>query len=124
MTYQYQIDYGAGYEDVYPGLDVMTSHDESFASWLASIEAEGSARRARVLFAGQVVAERVFDCTVVESRTKPGGCTLYQVHCPGGEIIVEKQPGGALSGTARSGYIGDVDQARERAFEAVRGLKE
>jgi hypothetical protein len=70
----------------------------------------------------QVIMERVFDCVVVESRTQPGGSTRYLVHCPGGEVIVEEQAGGSLSGSARPGYVGDANQAEERAFEAVRAL--
>ena len=122
MGYQYQIDYGEGYEDVCPQRDVATNQEEGATAWLASLEAEGRARRARVVSGDQVIAERVFDCVVVESRTQPGGSTRHLVHCPGGEVIVEEQPGGALSGSARPGYVGDGDQAVERAFEAVRAL--
>ena len=122
MSYQYQIDYGAGYEDVFPGREVAARQEEGAAAWLAAVEGESSARRARVVSGGQVVAERVFDCVVVESRTQPGGSTRYLVHCPGGEVIVEEAPGGGLSGSARPGYVGDADQALERAFEAVRAL--
>ena len=122
MNYQYQVDYGAGYEDVYPRRNVAAGQEESAAAWLATVEAEGNARRARVLSDGQVIAERVFDCVVVESRTRPGGSARYLVHCPGGEVIVEEQAGGSLSGSARPGYVGDADQAAERAFEAVRAL--
>jgi hypothetical protein len=71
----------------------------------------------------QVIAERVFDCVVVESRTHPGGSTRYLVHCPGGEVIVEEQAGGGLSSSTRPGYVGDADRATERAFEAVRALR-
>ena len=42
---------------------------------------------------GQVIAERVFDCLVVVSRTRPGGSTLHVVHCPGGEVTVEVREG-------------------------------
>ena len=122
LSYQYQIDYGAGYEDMYPQLDVAAEQEEGAAAWLATVEAESNARRARVLSDGQVIAERIFDCVVVESRTQPGGSTRYLVHCPGGEVIVEEQAGGSLSGSARPGYAGDADQAAERAFEAVRAL--
>jgi hypothetical protein len=122
LNYQYQIDYGAGYEDVYPEREVVAQQEEGAAAWLAAVETEGSARRARVVSGGQVVAERVFDCVVVESRTRPGGSTRHLVHCPGGEFIVEEEPGGGLSGFARPGYVGDVEQTLERAFEAVRAL--
>lgn len=122
MSYQYQIDYGAGYEDAYPQRNIATDQEEGATAWLASVEAEGSARRARVLSGEQVIMERVFDCVVVESRTQPGGSTRYLVHCPGGEVIVEEQAGGSLSGSARPGYVGDANQAEERAFEAVRAL--
>ena len=122
MNYQYQIDYGAGYEDVYPEREVAAQQEEGAEAWLAAVEAEGSARRARVVSGGQVVAERVFDCVVVESRTQPGGSTRYLVHCPGGEISVEEGPDGAMSGSARPGYVGDAEQALERAFEAARAL--
>jgi hypothetical protein len=123
LSYQYQIDYGAGYEEVSAQLDVTADQEANLAAWLASVEAEGSARRARVVSGEQVIAERVFDCVVVESRTRPGGSTRYLVHCPGGEVIVEEQAGGGLSGSARPGYVGDAAQAAERAFEAVRALK-
>ena len=122
MNYQYQIDYGAGYEDIYPEREVTARQEEDAAAWLAAVEAEVSARRARVMSGGQVVAERVFDCVVVESRTQPDGRTRYLAHCPGGEVVVEEEPGGRLSGSARPGYVGDADQALERAFEAVRAL--
>lgn len=122
MKYQCQIDYGAGYEDVYPEREVAARQEEDAAAWLATVEAEGDARRARVLSGGQVIAERVFDCVVVESRVLPGGNTRYLVHCPGGEVAVEEEPGGGLSGSARSGYAGDADRALERAFAAVRAL--
>jgi hypothetical protein len=122
LNYQYQIDYGAGYEDVHPELEVAARQDEDAAAWLAAVEAEGGARRARVISGGQVIEERVFDCVVVESRTRPGGSTRHLVQCQGGEVIVEEEPGGGLSGSARSGYVGDTAQAVERAFEAVRAL--
>lgn len=122
MNYQYQIDYGAGYEDVYPEREVAARQEDGAAAWLSAVEAEGTARRARVLSGDQVVAERVFDCVVVESRAQPGGVTRHLAHCPGGEVVVEEDTGGGLSGSARSGYVGDADQALERAFEAVRAL--
>jgi hypothetical protein len=122
LSYQYQIDYGAGYEDVYPERVGAARQEEDAAAWLSAVEAEGGARRARVVSGSQVIAERVFDCVVVESRTRPNGSTRHLVHCPGGEVIVEQEPGGGLSGSARPGYVGDADQALEHAFEAVRAL--
>jgi hypothetical protein len=122
LNYQYQIDYGAGYEDVYPEREVAARQEEGAAAWLAAAEAEGGARRARVLSGGRVIEERVFDCVVVESRTRPGGSTLHVVHCPGGEVTVEEEQGGGLSGSARPGYVGDAAQALGRAIEAVRAL--
>ena len=120
MNYLYQVDYGDGYEDVTPD-DVMGQADAD--AWLAEVEREGGARRARVLSGGEVVAECDFGCTVVESRTQPGGVTRHLVHCAGGDVIVEEQPDGALSGAARGGYVGDADRALERAVEAVRALR-
>lgn len=122
MNYQYQIDYGAGYEEVYLDATGTTNQAEDPAAWLAAVEAEGRARRARVLLGGQDVAERVFECVVVESRTEPGGSTRHMVQCSGGEVSVYEQPDDSLSGSARPGYIGDADQALGRAFEAVRSL--
>ena len=107
---------------MYPEREVTARQEEGAAAWLAAVEAEGSARRARVVSDGQVIAERVFDCVVVESRIQLGGSTRYLVHCPGGEVIVKEEPGGGLSGSARPGYVGDANQALERAFEAVRAL--
>jgi hypothetical protein len=123
LSYQYQIDYGAGYEDVYPPQSATANQEESVEIWLASVEAEGSARRARVVSGEQLVMERVFDCVVVESRTQPGGSTRFIVHCPSGEVVVEEQTGGSLSGSVHPGFVGDANQARERAFEAVRALR-
>lgn len=122
LSYQYQIDYGDGYEDV-PARDAAATGREDAAAWLATVEREEVARRARVLSGGQVVEERDFGCAVVESRTRPGGTTRHLVHCSGGEVIVEEQPDGALSGAARAGYVGNTDRALERAFEAVRTLR-
>lgn len=48
MRYQYQIDYGNGYEDFYPHeADLTRTGEESSSAWLASVEAEGTAYRAR-----------------------------------------------------------------------------
>ena len=122
LSYQYQIDYGNGYEDVTP--DAAAGADEAGATaWLAEVEREGVASRARVLSDGEVVEERDFGCAVVESRTRPGGGTRHVVHCAGGDVVVEEQPGGTLSGAARPGYVGNTDRALERAFEAVRALR-
>lgn len=122
MSYQYQIDYGNGYEDVPPD-DSVGSGQADAATWLAGVEREGAARRARVLSGAQVVEERDFGCAVVESRTRPGGTTRHLVHCSGGDVVVEEQPDGTLSGAARAGYVGNADRALERAFEAVRALR-
>lgn len=122
-NYQYQVDYGSGYEDVFPEYDAAPNEEQLAAAWLATVEAEGGANRARVLSGGQVVAERVFDCAVVESRARPDGSIRYLVHCAGGEVVVYEGTDESLSGSARSGYVGDADQAVERALEAVRTLK-
>jgi hypothetical protein len=122
LSYQYQIDYGDGYEDV-PADDAVTPGGDDAAAWLATVEREGVARRARVLSGGRVVEERDFDCAVTESRTQTAGGTRHMVHCSGGDIVVEEQPDGTLSGTARTGYVGNADRAMERAFEAVRALR-
>lgn len=122
MSYQYQIDYGDGYEEVPPD-DSAGPGPAGAAAWLAEVEREGGARRARVLSGGEVVEERDFGCTVVESRTRPGGVTRHLVHCSGGDVIVEEQPDGTLSGAARAGYVGNTDRAVERALEAVRALR-
>ena len=122
-NYQYQVDYGSGYEDVFPEYDATSNQVQLVAAWLATVEVEGGAHRARVLSGGQVVAERVFDCAVVESRTRPDGSTRHLVQCAGGEVVVNEGADGSLSGSARSGYVGDADRAVERALEAVRLLK-
>ena len=122
MGYQYQIDYGNGYEDVPPD-DVVRADRAGASAWLAEVEREEDARRARVLSDGQVVEERDFGCTVIESRTQPSGSTRHVVHCAGGDVIVEEQPDGSLSGAARTGYVGNTDRALERAYEAVRALR-
>jgi len=120
MLYQYQVDYGAGYEDAsYGGT---ANQEENPVAWLAAIEAEGLARRARVLSGGQVIEERIFDSAVVQTRTQPDGSTQHVVQGPGGEITVDERADGSLSGSVRSGYIGDEDRALERAFEAVKKL--
>lgn len=122
MSYQYQIDYGNGYEDVLPD-DASGSGQADTAAWLAEVEREGVARRARAVSDGQVIEERDFGCAVVESRTQPRGTTRHLVHCSGGDVVIEEQPDGTLSGEARAGYVGDTDRALERAFEAVRALR-
>jgi hypothetical protein len=120
MLYQYQIDYGAGYEDAAYGGSA--NQEENPAAWLTAIEAEGVARRARVLSGDQVVEERIFDCVVVESRTQPDGSTRHLVQGAGGELTVDEHADGSLYGSARPGYVGDEERALERAFEAVRAL--
>ena len=122
MNCQYQIDYGNGYEDV-PTDDAVWADEAGAAAWLAEVEREGLARRARVMSGEQVVEERDFACAVVESRTQPGGTTRHLVHCAGGDLIVEEKPDGTLSGSARPGYVGNSDRALERAYEAVRALR-
>lgn len=122
LNYRYQIDYGNGYEDVTP--DAATTADEAgAAAWLAEVESEGGAHRARILAGEQVVEERDFGCTVVQSRTQPKGTTRHVVHCAGGDVVVEEQPDGTLSGETRAGYVGNPDRALERAYEAVRALR-
>jgi hypothetical protein len=123
LSHQYQIDYGNGYEDVPPGDVAGTAGPAAAAAGRAEVEREGDARRARVLSDGRVVEERDFGCVVVESRTRPGGSTRHVVHCAGGDILVEEQPDGTLSGASRPGYVGNADRALERAYEAVRTLK-
>ncbi len=123
VRYQYQIDYGNGYEDSYPHeADVMRAVEESPSAWLASIESEGTAYRARVMMNGEVIEERNFVCVIAQSRIEPNGSTQYTVQCPGGQTTVERQPGGELSGDVQSGYVGDTDLALQRAFDAVRKL--
>jgi hypothetical protein len=122
LSYRYQIDYGNGYADVTPD-DAVRADEAGAAAWLAEVEREGVARCARVLSGGQVVEERDFGCAVVESRTRPGGTTRHLVHCAGGDVVVEEQPDGTLSGAARPGYVGDTDRALEKAFDAVRALR-
>ena len=123
MSYQYQIDYGDGYEDVPSDDGAGPADAAAAAAWLAEVEREGDARRARVLSDGQVVEERDFGCVVVQSRTRPGGAMRHVLHCAGGDIVVEEQPDGTLSGASRPGYVGNADRALERAYEAVRTLK-
>ncbi len=71
--YNYQIDYGNGYENAYPDSSL---HDptcnnpdcsgcwdmDDYEVWFNAIEEYGGGRieRARVLFGGQVLEERVF----------------------------------------------------------------
>lgn len=93
--------------------------EENPAAWLVSVEAEGTAYRARVLRMGKVIEERNFVCVVVQSRVEPNGHTQYTVQCPGGNITVERQPGGEITGYAQPGYAGDIDTAMQRAFEVV-----
>jgi hypothetical protein len=62
--------------------------------------------------------------TVVQSRTRPDGQVFHVVVGPGGEINVKEESGGNLSGSIRSGYVGDEKRAVARAIEAVRELRE
>ncbi len=125
MLYQYQVDYGNGYEDAFPEGHVVTRRgEENPSAWLASLEAEGTAHRARVMMGSDVIEERNFVCVVSQSRVEPNGNTKYTVQCPGGNITVERQPGGELSGDAQSGYVGDIDPALQSAFDVVRKLAE
>ena len=73
MIYNYQIDYGSGYENVYPDNSL---HDPAckdsechgcwdtndYTIWLSYIDEydDGRIERARVLFGSQVIEERVF----------------------------------------------------------------
>jgi hypothetical protein len=73
MTYNYQVDYGDGYENAYPDSSL---HDPScsnpdcpgcwdmndFEVWFESIEDhdDGRIEKARVLFGNQVLEERDF----------------------------------------------------------------
>lgn len=62
MDYQYQVDRGNGYENVYPDYyGVTPDQTEDTDAWFASVEAEGVAERARILFGGSEVEERIFD---------------------------------------------------------------
>lgn len=124
MLYQYQVDYGNGYEDAFPEGQVVTrGGEENPTAWLASVEAEGTAYRARVMMGSEVIEERSFVCVVAQSRVEPNGNTQYTVQCPGGQVTVERQPGGGLSGSVQSGYVGDTDLAQQRAFEVVSKLR-
>ena len=58
MRYEYHVDYGDGYQEAYPeSREVMRNEAEEQSAWLASVEAEGRAHRARVLFGGEVILE-------------------------------------------------------------------
>ncbi len=71
MLYQHQVDYGDGYEDAFPEEQVVTrSSEENPAVWLASVEAEGTAYRARVMMGSEVIEERNFVC-VVAPQSRP-----------------------------------------------------
>jgi len=125
MQYQYQIDYGNGYEDVFlDEQETIPGSEENPSRWLAGIELEIAAQRARVLLGDEVVEERDFTCAVSRTSVQPDGKTEYSVQCSGGVITVERATGGELTGDAQSGYAGDTDVALERAFEAVRKLNE
>ena len=62
--------------------------------------------------------------TVVQIRVQPNGTTRYTVVGRGGEITVKEDTSGNLSGSTRSGYIGNQARAVARAIEAVRELRE
>lgn len=125
MRYEYQVDYGEGYEEAFPTeQERVRGAEVSPSAWLAGVEAEGTARRARVLSGGQVVEERDFTCAVTQSRVQPDGNTLYVVQCSGGQVTVERHKDGSLTGGAQSGYVGDADLALQRAIEVVGNLKE
>ena len=72
-TFNYQIDYGDGYENTYPdgyGLHDKNCNDpecsgcwndDDYDAWFKYIEKyDGNIKRARVLFGGQVYEEKVF----------------------------------------------------------------
>ena len=122
MGDRYQIDYGSGYEEVPPD-DAFGPDRVGAAVWLAEVEREGVACRARVLSGGRVVEERDFGCAILESLTGPGGVTRHLVRCAGGEVFVEERTDGALSGEACDDYVGDANLALARAFVAVRALR-
>jgi hypothetical protein len=125
MRYEYQIDYGDGYEEAFPTEQERTLDvEKSSTAWLAGVEAEGVARRARVLSGGVVVEERDFTCAVMQSRVQPDGSTKYVVWCPGGQVTVERHRDGRLTERAQVGYVGDADLALQRAFEVVSELKD
>jgi hypothetical protein len=123
MKYQYQVDYGSGYEDFFPDGQELADEDEQNPSlWLAKIEADITARRARVLRGSELVEERDFTCTVSQDFVQPDGSTEYSVQCSGGNISVERDSRGKLTGEVSPGFAGDADTAVERAIEAVRKL--
>lgn len=69
--YNYQIDYGGGYENVYPdgyGMHSINCNDsdclgcwdqDDYEAWFDQCD-NGAVERARVLFGSQVLEERVF----------------------------------------------------------------
>ena len=125
MQYQYQVDYGNGYEDDFLNeQEAMPGGEENPSQWLAGIETDFTAERARVLLGDTIVEEREFTCTVSQNSVQPNGSAEYSVQCSGGNITVERKSGGELTGYAEPGYAGDADLALERAFEAVRKLNE
>lgn len=123
MQYQYQVDYGSGYEDAFlDEQEEMRGGGENPSKWLAGIESDLAARRARVMLGDAVVEERDFTCAVTQNSVQPDGSAEFSVLCSGGTITVKRQPGGELTGEAESSYTGDAELALERAFEAVRKL--
>lgn len=60
---------------------------------------------------------------VVQSRVQPDGQVYHLVSGPGGDINVKEDNGGNLSGSTRSGYVGDGKRAVACAIEAVHELR-
>jgi hypothetical protein len=123
--YQYQVDRGGGYEEAFPGIDGGEPDEaENPEAWLSRIEAEGAAERARVLLNNEVVMERDFRCAVVESRLQSDASMQFRVQCSGGQVIVNREPNGELTGEVQPGYMGNADLLLERALRAVGHLDE
>jgi len=57
--------------------------------------------------------------TVVQSRTQPDGQVYHVVAGPGGEIDVKEDNGGNLSGSVRTGYVGNEQIGRASCRERV-----
>ncbi len=95
---------------------------ENPSQWLARVESEINARRARVLLGEAVIEERDFTCAVAQNSVQPDGSVEYSVRFPGGNVTVRRKFGAELTGKVQSGFAGDADSALERAFEAVENL--
>lgn len=121
MQYHYQIDYGNGYEDVFRDLP-EGGEMENPSQWLAEVETETAACRARVRLGDEIIEERDFTCAVTQTTVAPDGSAEYSVRCSGGNVTVRRNSGGELTGEAQSGYAGETDVALARAIEAVRKL--